>query len=34
MRGIVADFLAREGEAMLDYEAETARHLPYKSQSL
>jgi len=32
MRGIVADFLAREGEAMLDYEAETARHLPYKIQ--
>ncbi len=34
MRGIVANFLAREGEAMLDYEAETARHLPFKSQSL
>ncbi len=33
MRGIVANFLAREGEAMQDYEAETARHLPYKSQS-
>ena len=32
LRGIVADFLAREGEAMLDYEAETARHLPYKSR--
>ena len=32
LRGIVADFLAREGDAMLDYEAETARHLPYKSQ--
>ena len=32
LRGIVADFLAREGEAMLDYEAEMARHLPYKSQ--
>jgi len=30
MRDIVADFLTREGEAMLDYEAETARHLPYK----
>ena len=31
MRGIVADFLAREGEVMLDYAAETARRLPYKS---
>ncbi len=34
MRRIVANFLAREGEAMQDYEAETARRLPYKSQSL
>lgn len=33
MRGIVANYLAREGEAMRDYEAETARRLPYKSQS-
>lgn len=34
MRGIVANFLAREDTAMQDYQAETARHLPYKSQSL
>ena len=30
MRGIVADYLAREDAAMQDYEAETASHLPYK----
>ncbi|MEZ5615298.1 MAG: GNAT family N-acetyltransferase [Rhodocyclaceae bacterium] len=33
MRGIAASFLAREDAAMQDYQAETARHLPYKSQS-
>jgi predicted N-acyltransferase len=31
LRGIVASFLAREDAAMQDYQAETARHLPYKS---
>ncbi len=33
MRGIVANYLAREDDAMQDYQAETARHLPYKSQA-
>lgn len=33
LRGMVANFLAREDAAMQDYQAETARHLPYKSQS-
>lgn len=30
MRRAVADFIAREDAAMLDYEAETASHLPFK----
>lgn len=30
MREAVAGFLAREGEAVQDYQAEMARHLPYK----
>lgn len=31
MRELVARYLAREADAVLDYEAEMARHLPYKS---
>ena len=31
MRAAVARFLAREDEAMQDYQAETAAHLPYKT---
>ncbi|MCU0841193.1 MAG: GNAT family N-acetyltransferase [Thiobacillaceae bacterium] len=31
MRQVLADFLAREGEAVRDYQAEMARHLPYKA---
>ena len=30
MREIVANYLRREDDAMLDYQAEMARHLPYK----
>lgn len=32
MREVVANFLKGEDEAMQDYQAETAKHLPYKSQ--
>ncbi|MEK7734601.1 MAG: peptidogalycan biosysnthesis protein, partial [Pseudomonadota bacterium] len=31
MRQVLANYLAREGEAMQDYQAELARHLPYKT---
>ena len=34
MREIVANYLRREDDAMLDYQAEMARHLPYKGAAM